>query len=121
MANEANVEVSEVKAVAKYIRVSPQKARSVANEVRGKDLREALGILKFANRKAADIIIKVVESAAANAENNNNMNKEDLYIKSILIDEGPTMKRFRARAQGRADQIRKRTSHVTVVVGTKEV
>lgn len=111
----------DVRAVAKYIRVSPQRMRSVANEVRGKSLRNAQGILKFSPKKAAGIIYNVVNSAASNAENNNNMNKDSLYIKEIYIDEGPTLKRFKPRAMGRADMILKRTSHVTVVVSEKEV
>lgn len=112
---------NEAKAVAKHIRISPQKMRSVANEVRGKDLRTAQGILKFSPRKAAALIGRVVDSAASNAENNSNLNKDALYISEIYIDEGPTLKRFKPRAMGRADMIFKRTSHVTVVVTEKEV
>lgn len=111
----------EAKAVAKYIRISPQKARSVADAIRGKHVVEAFGILKFTPRKAAGIIEKVLKSAVANAENNFDMDAENLVVSRIAIDEGPTIKRFRPRAMGRADQIRKRTSHITVVVTEREV
>ena len=112
---------SEVKAVAKYMRISPQKLRSVANEIRGKELRNALAILKFSPRKASFLLEKVVKSAASNAENNSNLNKDALYISEIYVGEGPTLKRFKPRAMGRADLVLKRTSHVTVVVAEKEV
>ena len=111
----------EVKAVEKYIRISPQKLRSVANEIRGKELRNALAILKFSPRKASFLLEKVVKSAVSNAENNSNLNKDLLYISKIYVGEGPTLKRFKPRAMGRADSILKRTSHVTVVVVEKEV
>ena len=103
-------------AVTKYIRISPRKVRSVANELRGKSVREALGILKFTPRKAAGYLAKTVASAASNAEANNNMNKDALFVSEIYIDEGPTLKRFRLRARGSADRILKRTSHITVIV-----
>lgn len=112
---------SEAKAVAKYMRISPQKLRSVANEIRGKDLRNALAILKFSPRKASFLLENVVKSAASNAENNSNLNKDALYISEIYVGEGPTLKRFKPRAMGRADLVLKRTSHVTVVVAEKEV
>lgn len=111
----------ETKAVAKYIRISPQKARSVADAVRGKHVQEAFGILKFTPRKAARLIEKVLKSAVANAENNFDMDTENLFVSKIMIDEGPTIKRFKPRAMGRADMIRKRTSHITVVVTEREV
>ncbi|KAF0091039.1 MAG: large subunit ribosomal protein L22 [Fusobacteria bacterium] len=116
---EENKEVA--KAVMKYIRISPLKVRSVANEVRGKGVREAMGILKFTPRKAAGFLLKTLNSAMSNAETNNNLNKDALYISEIYIDEGPTLKRFKPRARGSADRILKRTSHITVVVKTKEV
>ncbi|MFP4456072.1 MAG: 50S ribosomal protein L22 [Clostridia bacterium] len=106
----------EAKAIARYVRVSPRKARQVINEVRGKDVAEALAILRFTRRKAADVIIKVINSAAANAEHNHEMDIDSLYIAEAYVDGGPVLKRFRARAQGRAYPILKRTSHITVVV-----
>lgn len=110
----------ESKAVAKHIRVSPRKARQVVDMIRGKSLGEALSILRFVPNKAATPVTKVVESAAANAENNFDMNRDDLYVAQIYVDEGPTMKRIRPRARGMADRIRKRTSHITVVLAERE-
>jgi large subunit ribosomal protein L22 len=108
----------EAKAVAKYVRVSPRKARLVANEIRGYDYPEAKDILKFTNKRAADLILNVLDSAAANAiaAAEGNVDENTLYVKKIYIDEGPMMKRFRARARGRAARIRKRLSHITVVL-----
>ncbi|PIE56305.1 MAG: 50S ribosomal protein L22 [Desulfobulbus propionicus] len=106
----------ETKAVAKYIRISPQKARVVADVIRGKDVDTALTTLRFMPKKAARILRKVIESAVANADQNESIDVDTLYIKSILIDGGPMLKRFRPRAQGRATRILKRTSHITVVV-----
>ena len=111
----------QAQAVMKYIRISSQKVRSVANEIRGKNVREAMGILTFTPRKAAGFLKKTVKSAVSNAENNLNLNKDALYISEIYIDEGPTLKRFRPRARGSADRILKRTSHITVVVKEREV
>jgi large subunit ribosomal protein L22 len=88
--------------------------------VRGKPVGEALNILRFMPNKAATPVYKVVESAAANAENNFDMNRDDLYIAKIYVDEGPTWKRIRPRARGMADRIRKRTSHITVVLAERE-
>lgn len=110
----------ESRAVAKHIRISPRKARQVVDLVRGKSVGEALNILRFMPNKAATPIYKVVESAAANAENNFDMNRDDLYVSKIFVDEGPTMKRIRPRARGMADRIRKRTSHITVVLAERE-
>lgn len=110
----------ESRAVAKHIRISPRKARQVVDLVRGKSVGEALNILRFMPNKAATPIYKVVESAAANAENNFDMNSDDLYVSKIFVDEGPTMKRIRPRARGMADRIRKRTSHITVVLAERE-
>ena len=111
----------EARAVSKYIRVSPRKARSVGNMVKGKKIDVALGILKMTPYKGSEIIFKVLTSAIANAENNYDMDKENLVVANILVDQGPTIKRFKPRAQGRADLMRKRTSHITVIVGDKEV
>ena len=109
----------ETKAVAKYIRVSPFKARQVADLIRGKDCKEAASILKYTPKRTASLIQKVLKSAVSNAEHNNNLSEDELYISKIFIDEGPTLKRFRPRAQGRATMIRKRTSHITIVVDRK--
>ncbi|QOR34583.1 50S ribosomal protein L22 [Clostridium sp. 'deep sea'] len=106
----------EAKAKARFVRVTPRKARQVIDEIRGKDVAEALAVLRFTRRKSADIIYKVVASAASNAEHNFEMNKDSLYIAEAFVDGGPVLKRFKARAQGRAYPILKRTSHITVVV-----
>lgn len=107
----------EAKAVSKYVRISANKARLVANEIRGYDYLEAVDILKFTNKKAAELLLKVVNSAYANALNiDDSVERSALYIKKVYIDEGPTMKRYRARARGRAARIRKRLSHITVVL-----
>ena len=106
----------EVKAATKFIRRSPRKVRLVMDAVRGKRVDEALAILRFMPQGASRVILNVVKSAAANAENNYQMAPEDLFIKRIFADEGPTMKRFRPRSRGMASPVLKRTSHVTVVV-----
>jgi large subunit ribosomal protein L22 len=111
----------EARAVAHYIRVSPLKARQVADLVRGKAIKEAIGILKYTNKKSAPLINKVLKSAVANAEHNYDMNSDALYISQIMIDVGPTLKRMQPRAYGRADVRRHRTSHITVVLMEREV
>ena len=111
----------EAKAVAHYIRVSPLKARQVADLIRGKAIKEAIGILKYTNKKSAPLIDKVLKSAVANAEHNFDMNSDDLYVSQIMIDVGPTLKRMQPRAYGRADVRRHRTSHITVVLREREV
>ena len=111
----------EARAVARYLRVSPFKARQVADLVRGKDVKEALGILRYTNKKSSPLISKVVKSAIANAEHNYDMDSDELYISEIQINEGPTLKRMRPRAYGRADVRRHRTSHITVVLREREV
>lgn len=110
----------EAKATAKYVRMSPSKLKPVTDLVRGKDLNEALTILKFTSGKGAELVEKVVQSAAANAENNHDMNPDELYVAEIYANQGPTMKRFRAGAQGRASMILKRTSHVAVTLRSRE-
>ena len=109
----------ETRAVAKYVRISPRKARLVMDQVRGKRVEEALNMLTFAPQKAARIVKKLIQSAVANAEENTNADVDNLYIKRIYADEGPTLKRFRPRALGRATRIRKRTSHLTVILDEK--
>lgn len=109
----------EAKATAKMIRVAPQKARLVIDLVRGKQVKEALGILEYVNKSATPAIIKVVKSAAQNAVYNDSVEAENLYIKEIYVDEGPTLKRFRAKAKGSGTRILKRTSHITCVVAER--
>lgn len=106
----------EVKAMAKYVRVSPRKARLVMDQIRGKKVEEALDLLNFAPQKSAYLVKKLIGSAVANAEENSEMDVDTLFIKRIYADEGPTLKRFRPRALGRATRIRKRTSHLTVIL-----
>lgn len=110
----------EAKATAKYVRMSPSKLKPVTDLVRGKDLNEALTILKFTSGKGAELVEKVVQSAAANAENNHDMNPDELYVAEIYANQGPTMKRFRAGAQGRASMILKRTGHIAVTLRSRE-
>ena len=110
----------QTQAVLKFVRLSPQKARLVADLVRGKKVDEALNILKFSNKKAARVLKKVLDSAIANAENNAGADVDELKVKEIFIDEGPTMKRTMPRAKGSADRIKKRTSHVTVRVSDEQ-
>jgi len=109
----------EAKAVAKYLRMSSTKIIPVADLVRGKNANEALTILKFTTGKAAEYLEKVVASAKANAINNFNMDEEKLYVAEVIVNQGPTMKRWRAGAQGRAGKILKRSSHITVVIKEK--
>ena len=120
MMAEAAGEGVRVRAVARYVRVSPYKARQVADQIRGKDLEEARYITRFSPKGAARLVGKVLESAAANAENNNGLRAEDLVVVNCYVDEGPTLKRWRPRALGRATRIRKRTSHITVILGERE-
>ena len=110
----------EAKAVAKHVRIAPRKVRVVLNLIRGKSVDEALAILRFTPKRAAPVIGKVVQSAAANAENNLDLSARDLYVASAYADEGPTMKRFQPRQRGQAFPIMKRTSHITVVVSERK-
>lgn len=110
----------EAKAIAKYVRMSPRKARLVANLIKGKDIHEAEAILRYTPNKASSVIKKVMLSAAANAENNLGLDKANLVVKNAIIDQGPSIKRIKPRAQGRADRMVHRTSHVTVVVAERE-
>jgi large subunit ribosomal protein L22 len=106
----------EVKAVTRYVRISPRKARLVTELIKGKPVEEALTILRFVPKKAASLVDKTLRSALANAEQNPNIDVDTLYIKRIFVDGGPTLKRWRARAMGRATKIIKRTSHITVIL-----
>ncbi len=109
-----------VNATAKYVRISPRKAGDMARLIRGKRVAEARAILALSPRAAARVVRKVLDSAVANAENNNNMNADDLYVVQAYVNGGPIIKRFRPRAMGRACRIRKRTSHITVCVDEKK-
>jgi large subunit ribosomal protein L22 len=109
----------EVAAKLRHARISPQKCRLVADQVRGKSVEQALQILTFSPKKAAGIVKKVLESAIANAEHNEGADIDELKVSRIFVDEGPTMRRWRPRAKGRVNHILKRTSHLTVMVGDK--
>lgn len=109
----------EVRAVGKYIRISPFKAQKVASLIRGKSVEEAINILKLTPKKGSGIIEDVLRSAIANAEKNFNLSVDNLFVKIAQVDKGPTLKRIKPRARGRADLIRKRTSHITIVLDTK--
>ena len=109
----------EVKASLKYARVGCQKARLVVDLVRGKDVNEAVKTLTFLNKKTAGMVKKLIESAVANAEYKKVMDVDNLYVKAIWVDQGPVLKRFRPRAQGRAFGVRKKTSHINVVLEEK--
>ena len=106
----------EAKAIEKFIRISPRKLRYVADIIRSKRVDDAVDILTFTPKKAALIIRKAVQSAAANATENHKMKEDELVVEKVFIDEGPALKRFRPRARGRAAKIKKRTSHLTVIV-----
>jgi len=104
----------EVRAQAKYVRMSPRKARLVAEHIRGRSVPEARAVLAFTSREAAEVLQKVLQSAVSNAEANHGIAEERLYVKATYVDGGPVMKRWRARARGRVARIRKRTCHITV-------
>lgn len=109
----------EITAKAMQVRVSPRKMRLVVDLVRGMDVNEALGILKFTPNKAAEDIYRTIRSAQASAENTYDLDPDDLYVKTIFADDGPTFKRFKPRARGRVNQVLKRTAHLTVIVAEK--
>jgi large subunit ribosomal protein L22 len=106
----------EVRAEAKYVRMSPRKARLVAEHIRGRSVPEARAVLAFTSREAAQVLQKVLHSAVSNAESNHGIAEERLYVKAAYADSGPVMKRWRARARGRVARIRKRTCHITVLL-----
>ena len=112
-------EITSAKAMARTVRVSPRKTRLVLDLIRGKNVADAITILKFTPNKAARVVEKVLNSAIANAENNFGLEKANLVVSEAFANEGPTMKRFRPRAKGSASPINKRTTHVTVVVSEK--
>jgi len=108
-------------ATARYVRITPMKARRVVDMVRGLQVDEALTLLQFAPQAASETVYKVLESAVANAETTEGLNRADLVLSVAMVDEGPTMKRWRPRAQGRATRINKRTSHITLAVQPSDV
>lgn len=110
----------EAKAVSRYVRVSPRKARIVLNQIRGKNVIAALETLRFTNRAVAEVVEKTLNSAIANAGQKGHSNPDNLVVKACFADEGPTIKRIRPRAKGSASRINKRTSHITVIVSTRE-
>jgi large subunit ribosomal protein L22 len=116
---EAAEELPRAVARARYVRTSPMKVRRVIELIKGRSANEALAVLKFAPQVASEPLAKVLASAMANAENNLDLDPDTLWISKIYADEGPTLKRFRPRAQGRAYRIRKRTSHITVEVESR--
>ena len=125
MANNDKEFAMEAKAVARHVRVTPMKARRVVDLIRGKQTDEAIAVLQFAPQSASEPVLKVLQSAIANArvkadQASNAFDERNLVISAAFVDEGPTMKRFRPRAQGRAYRIRKRTSHITVHVAQLE-
>ncbi len=109
----------EVRARLRFARIAPRKARLVADLIRGKRSEEALNILHFTRKAAAKILVKLLKSAIANATKNKSIDIDRLYVKRIMVDQGPTMKRYQARALGRATMIRKRTSHIDIVLDEK--
>ncbi|OZM55907.1 50S ribosomal protein L22 [Lottiidibacillus patelloidae] len=110
----------QVKAVAKTVRIAPRKVRLVVDLIRGKAVGEAIAILRHTPKAASPVVEKVLNSAMANAEHNFDIDPNNLVVSKVFVDEGPTMKRFRPRAMGRASAINKRTSHITVVVSEKK-
>ena len=115
----ADFERFEVRAIARHIQITPQKARLVVDAVRGMDARRALDTLRFMPNRAAEPAYKLILSAVANAEENYGLEIDELFISRIFVDEGPSMRRWKPRAKGRVNHILKRTSHVTVMVGDK--
>ena len=109
----------EVKAVSKYVRISPQKVRKLADAIKGQQVEAGLNMLKYMPQKAAGLVEKTVRSAAANADNNHGIDVDTLVIQNLIVDQGPSLKRFRARARGRGARILKRSSHITVVLAEK--
>ena len=110
----------EARAIARYVRVSPRKARVVVDQIRGKSVVRAREILAFTNRGIAETVEKCLNSAVANAEYLHHANPDTLVVKTAFVDEGPTLKRIRPRAKGSAARIRKRTSHITIIVAPRE-
>lgn len=112
--------VKEARATLKFARISSRKVKIVADLIRGKDIDEALAIMKFTPKASSEVLEKLLKSAIANAENNHDMKHENLYVAEIFANQGPTLKRIRPAAKGSAVRIRKRTSHITIVLKEKE-
>lgn len=112
--------MTQAKAIARTVRIAPRKVRLVVDLIRGKQIGEAVAILRHTPKAASPVVEKVLKSAVANAEHNYELDINNLVVSEIFVDEGPTLKRFRPRAQGRASAINKRTSHITVVVSEKK-
>ncbi len=117
---EQEIAKNEARATLKYARISARKVKIVADLIRGKNVDEALAIVKFTPKASSELIEKLLKSAIANAENNHGLNKQNLYVAEIYANQGPTLKRIRPAAKGSAVRIRKRTSHVTIVLKEKE-
>ena len=111
----------EIKAVAKYMRISPMKVRKIIGAVKGKPVETALDRLKFMPQKAASILEKTIRSAVANADQISDVEVDELIVHNIIVDQGPSLKRFRARARGRGARILKRTSHITIVLAEETI
>lgn len=112
--------MTQAKAIARTVRIAPRKVRLVVDLIRGKQIGEAVAILRHTPKAASPVVEKVLKSAVANAEHNYELDVNNLVVSEVFVDEGPTLKRFRPRAQGRASAINKRTSHITVVVSEKK-
>ena len=106
----------EVKATQRYVRISPQKVRMIVDAIKGKPAEVAINALKFMPQKSAGIVEKIVRSAVANADQNTSIDVDELVVRNLIVDQGPTLKRFKARARGRGARILKRTAHITVVL-----
>ena len=106
----------QVRSVSKYVRSSPYKCRLIVNQIRRMPVEQARDVLTYSTRKAARLVLKVLDSAIANAEVNNNANIDELYVHTAFVDEAPVLKRWRARARGRVNRIHKRNSHITIIV-----
>ena len=113
-ASESTIPV--VEASARYVRIAPRKARVVADQIRGSEVEDAISQLEFSPRGASEVVLKLVRSAAANAENNFDLDPEDMRIERISVDEGPTMRRYRPRARGRATRIEKKSCHIKIAL-----
>ena len=120
MSEDKNTTVVEARAIARYVRISPKKVRLVVDQIRNQPLDKARTILAFSERGAAETVLKVLNSAAANAQNNFGMREDTLYVSACYVDEGPTLKRIRPRAKGSASRILKRSSHITVIVAPRK-
>ena len=112
--------MTQAKAIARTVRIAPRKVRLVVDLIRGKQIGEAVAILRHTPKAASPVVEKVLKSAVANAEHNYELDMNNLVVSEVFVDEGPTLKRFRPRAQGRASAINKRTSHITIVVSEKK-